>query len=163
VSKQFQRLLYLVAREFVDYLTGQDGDTWILTNAPPVRMDRAPGKAAYAWSKMGMSFVTLSLAEELGGYDVGCNSFWPVIAIDTRATRYFRLAAEDDWRAASVVSDTVLEILKRDAAEFTGEAVYDEVILREAGVEDFEPYNLTPGDPDPTSARMFDPAFERPE
>jgi citronellol/citronellal dehydrogenase len=154
---------YLVAREFIDHLTGLEKDAWILANAPPVRMDRAPGKAAYAWSKMGMSFVTLSLAQELGGYDVGCNSFWPVTAIDTRATRYFGLGDEDDWRTPSIVADAVLEILKRDPAEFTGEAVYDEDVLRAAGVEDFGPYNLTPGDPEPTSARLFDPDYERAE
>jgi len=152
---------YLVAHEFVDHLTGLDKDTWLLANAPPVRIDRAPGKAAYSWSKMGMSFVTLSMAEELAGYDVGCNSFWPVTAIDTRATRYFGLGSEDDWRTPSIVSDAVLEMLKRDPAEFTGEAVYDEEILREAGIEDFSPYNLTPGDPEPSSATMFDPEYER--
>jgi len=153
---------YLVSRSFIDHLKGVEEDAWILTNAPPVRMDRAPGKAAYAWSKMGMSFVTLSLASELGGYDVGCNSFWPATAIDTRATRYFGLGTEDDWRSPAVVSDTVLSILKRDPAEFTGEAVYDEELLSEEGVEDFSAYNLTEGDPEPMSARMFDPDYERP-
>jgi citronellol/citronellal dehydrogenase len=153
---------YLVSRAFLDHLTGVEADAWLLTNAPPVTMDRAPGKAAYAWSKMGMSFVTLSLAGEIGGEDVGCNSFWPVTAIDTRATRYFGLGTEDDWRTPQVVSDTVLEILKRDPAEFNGNAVYDEEVLREAGVEDFSTYNLTEGDPPPSSAWMFDPDYERP-
>jgi citronellol/citronellal dehydrogenase len=152
---------YLVARAFLDHLKEVD-DAWLLANAPPVELDRAPGKAAYSWSKLGMSFVTLSLADELGAHDVGCNSFWPVTAIDTRATRYFGLGTEDDWRSPDIVSDAVMEVLKRDPAEFTGEAVYDEEILREAGVEDFSAYNLTEGDPAPMSAQMFDPDFERP-
>ncbi|WP_255149251.1 SDR family oxidoreductase [Halorarius halobius] len=152
---------YLVARAFMDHLKEID-DAWLLTNAPPVAIDRAPGKAPYSWSKMGMSFITLSLAQELGGHDVGCNSFWPVTAIDTRATRYFGLGTEDDWRSPDIVSDAVLEILKRDPADYTGNAVYDEEILREAGVDDFAAYNLTEGDPSPMSARMFDPEFERP-
>jgi citronellol/citronellal dehydrogenase len=108
-----------------------------------------------------MSFVTLSLAEELAGEGVGCNTFWPVTTIDTRATRYFGLGTEDDWRTAEVVSDAVLEILARDPAACTGNSFYDEDLLREAGVADFSEYNLTEGDPAPMSARLFDPEFER--
>ncbi|MFC7058266.1 SDR family oxidoreductase [Halovenus salina] len=153
---------YLTARAFIDHLKEVD-DAWILANAPPVTVDRKPGSAPYTWSKLGMSFVTLSLADELDAYDIGCNSFWPVTAIDTRATRYFGLGTEDDWRTPDIVSDTVLEILSRDPAEFTGNAVYDEELLREAGVEDFSAYNLTPGDPAPMSAQMADPEYSRPE
>jgi citronellol/citronellal dehydrogenase len=153
---------YLVSRAFAGHLKGVE-DAWILTNAPRINVDRSPGQAPYAWSKMGMTFVTLSLAGELDGHDVGCNTFWPVTAIDTRATRYFGLGTEDDWRSPEIVSDTVLEILRHDPAEFTGNALYDEAFLREAGVEDFSAYNLTPGDPAPTSAGMFGPGYERPE
>ena len=154
---------YLTSRAFVDHLKEVEEDAWILANAPPVTVDRAPGEAPYAWSKMGMSFVTLSLATELGGHDIGCNSFWPVTAIDTRATRYFGMGTEDDWRSPDIVADTVLEILSRDPAEYTGNAVYDEDLLREVGVEDFSEYNLTEGDPAPMSAQRFDPSYERPE
>ena len=152
---------YLVSRAFMDHLKQTDEDAWILTNAPPVTVDRAPGEAPYAWSKMGMSFLTLSLATELSGHDIGCNSFWPVTAIDTRATRYFGLGTEDDWRSPDIVSDTVLEILSRDPASYTGNAVYDEELLAAAGVEDFSEYNLTEGNPAPMSAQMFDPDYER--
>ena len=151
---------HLVAHAFADHLAGLD-EAWLLTNAPPVTTDRSPGKAPYAWSKLGMSFVTLSLAEELASDDVGCNTFWPVTTIDTRATRYFGLGTEDDWRSPDIVSDAVLEILARDPAECTGESFYDEALLREAGVTDFSEYNLTEGDPAPMSARLFDPEFER--
>ncbi|MEZ3115261.1 SDR family oxidoreductase [Halobaculum sp. MBLA0147] len=153
---------YLVSRAFLPHLRERE-EAWLLTNAPPVTTDRAPGKAAYGWSKLGMSFVTLSLAGELAGESVGCNTFWPVTAIDTRATRYFGLGTEDDWRHPRIVADTVLEILSRDPDEFTGEAVYDEELLREAGVESFAPYNLTEGDPAPTSAQMFEADYSREE
>lgn len=154
---------YLVSRAFIDHLKGVEEDAWILTNAPPVELDRAPGSAAYSWSKMGMSFVTLSMAQELAADEIGCNTFWPVTAIDTRATRYFEMGTEDDWRTPDIVSDTVLEILARDPAAFTGNRVYDEDFLREAGVEDFSAYNLTEGDPEPTSAQLFDPDYSRPD
>ena len=153
---------YLTSRAFIDHLKDVD-DAWILTNAPKIKIDRSPGSAPYTWSKLGMSFVTLSLADELSGYDVGCNTFWPVTAIDTRATRHFGLGTEDDWRTPKIVSDTVLEILSRDPAEFTGNAVYDEELLREAGLADFSEYNLTEGDPAPMSAQMTDPEYARPD
>ena len=156
------RWTYLTSRAFIDHLKDVD-DAWILTNAPKIKIDRSPGSAPYTWSKLGMSFVTLSLADELGGYDVGCNTFWPVTAIDTRATRHFGLGTEDDWRTPKIVSDTVLEILSRDPAAFTGHAVYDEELLREAGLADFSEYNLTEGDPAPMSAQMTDPEYARPE
>ncbi|MEZ3163176.1 NAD(P)-dependent oxidoreductase [Halorubrum sp. RMP-47] len=151
---------HLVAHAFADHLVDQD-EAWLLSNSPPIVTDRSPGKAPYAWSKLGMSFITLSLAEELASDDVGCNTFWPVTTIDTRATRYFGLGTEDDWRTPEVVSDAVLEILARDPAECTGNSFYDEYLLREAGVTDFSAYNVTEGDPAPMSARLFAPKFER--
>ena len=151
---------YLTSRAFVPHLR-EIGGGRILTNAPPVTIDRGPGKAAYAWSKLGMTFVTLSLAGELEADGIAANAFWPVTAIDTRATRYFGMGTEDDWRSPAIVADTVLELLDRDP-EYTGNAVYDEEVLREAGVDDFTEYNLTEGDPAPLSARMFDPDYERP-
>ncbi|MFO8114343.1 MAG: SDR family oxidoreductase [Halorubrum sp.] len=151
---------HLVAHAFAEHLAGLDG-AWLLSNSPPVVTDRSPGMAPYAWSKLGMSYITLSLAEELAGDDVGCNTFWPVTTVDTRATRYFGLGTEDDWRTPAVVSDAVLEILARDPSECTGESFYDEALLREAGVTDFSEYNLTDGDPAPMSARLFEPEFER--
>jgi NAD(P)-dependent dehydrogenase (short-subunit alcohol dehydrogenase family) len=152
---------YLVSRAFLPHLR-EIGGGHVLTNAPPIRMDRAPGKAAYAWSKLGMTFVTLSLAGELDDDPIAANAFWPVTLIETRATRYFGMGTEDDWRTPAVVADTVLELLARDPTAFSGHAVYDEDVLRAAGVEEFGEYNVTPGDPEPKAARMFDPEYERP-
>ena len=146
---------YLTSRAFIPHLR-EIGGGHVLTNAPPVSVDRSPGQIAYAWSKMGMTFVTLSLAGELEDDGIAANAFWPVTAIETRATRYFGMGTEDDWRSPEIVADAVLELLDRDPADFTGQAVYDEDVLREAGVSDFSEYNLTEGDPAPTSARMFE-------
>lgn len=153
---------YLTSRAFIPHLKDLD-EGWILTNAPPIKTDRAPGSGPYTWSKLGMTFVTLSMSGILSNHDIGCNAFWPVTAIDTRATRHFGLGTEDDWRTPDIVSDTVLEILRRDPGEFTGNAIYDEDFLREAGLEDFSEYNLTPGDPAPMSAQMSNPDYSRPE
>lgn len=153
---------YLTSRTFIPHLKDIGGGH-ILTNAPPVKIDRAPGAAAYMWSKLGMTFVTLSLAGELADDGISANSFWPVTIIDTRASRYFGMGSEDDWRSPDIVSDAVLELLKRDPDEFTGNAVLDEEVLREAGIKDFSQYNLTEGDPRPMSAQMVDLEYKRPE
>jgi Dehydrogenases with different specificities (related to short-chain alcohol dehydrogenases) len=130
---------YVVSRAFLPHLKDLD-EGWILSNSPPVKIDRAPGQAPYAWSKMGMTFITLSLDGELTGHDIGCNSIWPVTAIDTRATRYFGLGTEEDWRTPEITSDAFLEVLNRDPAECSGNSFYDEGVLRGAGVEDFSQY-----------------------
>lgn len=152
---------YLTSRAFVPHLK-ETGGGHILTSAPPICMDRAPRKAAYAWSKMGMTFITFSLAEELDDHGIAANAYWPVTIIATRASRYFEIGSEDDWRTPKILSDTVLELLRRDPEEFSGHAGYDEEILREAGVDDFSEYNVTDGDPEPESAWTFDPEYERP-
>lgn len=152
---------YLTSRAFIPHLR-EIGGGHILTNAPPITQDRSPGSAAYSWSKLGMSFVTLSLADELAADGIAANTVWPVTAIDTRATRYFGMGTEEDWRSPEIVSDAVLEIVRRDPDQFTGNTLYDEDLLRDAGVEDFAQYNLTEGDPAPMSAQMFDPGYERP-
>jgi len=151
---------YATSRAFIPHLR-EIGGGHILTNAPPVQMDRAAGKAAYGWSKMGMSFVTLSLADELTDAPIAANTFWPVTLIDTRATRYFGLGEEDDWRHPKILSDTVLELLERDPESFSGHSVYDEEILQEAGIASFSEYNVTEGNPEPKCAWMFDPEYER--
>ncbi len=151
---------YVMSRAALPHLKESGG--WIVTNAPPVTVDRAPGKAAYAYSKLGMSFLTLSLAEELADTEVAASTVWPVTAIETRATRYFGLGTEADWRTPQVYCDAVLELLTRERETVTGESFYDEELLREAGVEDFSRYAVVEGAaPGPTSAAMFDPEFRQ--
>lgn len=134
----------------------------VIMMSPPVEMDAAAGKAPYALSKHGMTFVAKSLAAEES--TVGVNALWPVTAIESEATRHFNMGTPEDWRTPAVVCDATLEILTRDPTECTGNAFYDEEVLAEAGVEDFSEYAVVEGsDPGPTSAQLFDPDFERPD
>jgi citronellol/citronellal dehydrogenase len=134
----------------------------VLAFSPPVTDPSRPGMAAYAVSKYGMTVVMQSIAAEFAG-DVAANSLWPVAAVESEATRHFGLGSEEDWRTPQVVCDAVSEILGRDPETCTGNAFYDEAVLREAGVDDFSQYSVVEGaDPGPTSARLFDPDFERP-
>ncbi|MFB6154322.1 MAG: SDR family oxidoreductase [Haloferacaceae archaeon] len=154
---------YVTTRACLPYMREQEYGH-VVTMSPPLGMREAPGKAPYAYSKLGMTFLANSLAAELSGEPVGVNSLWPVAAIETEATRHFEMGRPEDWRTPEIVCDAVSEILSRDPAEFSGNELYDEDLLREAGVEDFSQYAVVEGsDPGPSSARLFDPDYERPE
>ncbi len=108
-----------------------------------------------------MTFVTFSLVAELEPNGMAANTFWLVTAYRHAYDAVLRDGTEDDWPSPEIVADAVCALLDRDPEDFTGNTVYDEEILREAGVEDFSEYNVTDGDPMPLSAQMFDPEFER--
>lgn len=133
----------------------------ILMASPPIAIDRAPGKAAYALSKLGMTFIAQSLAEEVREHNIGVNAFWPVSAIETQATIHFNLGTEEMWRKPQILSDMVLSIVTREPKDCTGNALYDEDVLREEGVEDLSKYNVVEAsEPPPLSAMMFDPDYQ---
>jgi citronellol/citronellal dehydrogenase len=152
---------YVTTRAALPYLREDGGH--VVTMSPPQRLDAAPGKAPYALSKLGMTFLARSLAAELDDEPVGVNALWPVTAIDSEATRHFGMGTEEDWRTPEVVCDALVELVTR-GPDYSGNAVYDEELLREAGVEEFSRYAVVDGtDPGPMSARLFDPEYERPE
>jgi citronellol/citronellal dehydrogenase len=153
---------YVTTRAALPHLL--DGE-WghVVMMSPPLGMTAAPGKAPYAYSKLGMTFLARSLAAEYETDPIGFNALWPVTAIESEATRHFGMGAPEDWRTPEVVCDAVLELLSRDPSDCSGNAFYDEELLREAGVTDFSRYSVVEGaDPGPVSARLFDPEFERP-
>jgi citronellol/citronellal dehydrogenase len=133
------------------------GGGHILMASPPVASDSSPGKTAYGLSKIGMTYIAKSLAKELHDDNIAANAFWPLTAIDTRATRYFNLGTEEMWRKPAILCDMVEEIVQTDPSELSGEALLAEPFLRERGYDDFEQYNVVEGsDPPPLSAQMFD-------
>ncbi len=138
----------------------RDGGGRVVTNAPPLEVDRVPGMAPYAFSKMGMAFMTLSLSGEEA--DIAASTLWPVTAIETRATRYFGMGSEEDWRSPQVYCDATSVLLDRDPGEVDGHSFYDEELLATVGVEDFDRYALVEGsNPPPSSAEMFGVEFDR--
>ncbi len=128
----------------------------ILMASPPIATNKTPGKTAYGLSKLGMTFIAQSLAEEVDRDNIGVNAFWPVTAIETRATRYFNMGTEEMWRTPQILCDTVREIVRKEPGSFSGNAVLDEPFLRDHGVDDFEQYNVVEGsEPPPLSAQLF--------
>lgn len=134
----------------------------ILMASPPIKIDRAPGQTAYALSKLGMTFIAQSLAEEVRDSNIGVNAFWPKTAIESQATRHFKMGSEKTWRTPEILCDTVMEIVTSEPKSLTGNAFYDEDLLRERGVTDFSKYSVVPGtNPPPHSAALFDPAYRK--
>lgn len=133
----------------------------ILMASPPFKLDKAPGKTAYALSKLGMTFVAQSLAEEVRQHNIGVNAFWPVTAIESQATRHFKMGTEETWRTPEILCDTVLAIVTKEPSTCTGNAFYDEEVLRNEGITDFSKYSVVEGaEPPPFSAMLFDPDYQ---
>ena len=121
----------------------------VLTLAPPPTLEPrwwAP-HAAYTLAKMGMSFVTLGLAAEFAAQGVAINALWPRTIIATDALNMIPGIDAARCRKPAIVADAAHAILVRPARDRTGVFLIDEEVLLEAGVEDFEPYAVEPGQP----------------
>jgi len=119
----------------------------ILTLAPPPTLNPrwwAP-HVGYTLAKMGMSFVTLGLAGELGPQGIGVSALWPRTVIATDALNMIPGVDMNACRKPEIVADAAHAVLCRPARENNGRFYLDEDVLREAGVSDFEPYAVQPG------------------
>ena len=120
----------------------------ILNLAPPPSLDpRWWGPHfAYTYSKMGMSFCVLGMAEEFRERGVAVNALWPKTAIATAAVQNLLggEAAMRRTRRPEIVADAAHWILTRDAREQTGTFFIDEDVLAASGVDDFSSYAIDP-------------------
>ena len=122
----------------------------MLTLSPPLSTDPRwlRGHAAYTISKMGMSMITLGVAEDEREHGVGANCLWPRTLIATAAVQ--NLLGGDKAMAMSrtpeIVADAARVILERDPREATGNAYIDDEVLAAAGVTDLERYRAADGD-----------------
>jgi citronellol/citronellal dehydrogenase len=130
----------------------------IITMSPPLDLRVLPGHVAYFVSKFGMTLLTFGLAEEMRPHHVAVNSLWPVTVIESQASINWGLGRRTDWRTPDILVDCVLRIVRKNPAEFTGQALLDEDFLRSEGVDDFAPYACEPG---ATPARL--PWFHEPK
>lgn len=140
---------FLTSKICIPHLQKSDNGH-ILNLAPPLDMEAkwfAP-HVAYTIAKMGMSLCTLGMSKELAGDAIAVNSLWPLTAIDTAAVR--NVLGGDSMskgsRTVAIMADAAYEILTRPSSECTGNFFIDEVLLREAGVTDFDQYAVAPGE-----------------
>lgn len=117
----------------------------ILTLAPPINLDPkwwAP-HTGYTLAKMGMSFVTLGLAEEFKG-KVAVNALWPRTVIATDAINMIPGVELSKCRTPEILSDAAHAVLVTPHTELSGRFILDEDFLRERGISDFGRYAVDP-------------------
>ncbi|KAJ1735346.1 hypothetical protein LPJ61_000594 [Coemansia biformis] len=139
---------WMVSKFALEHLR-QAANPHILNISPPLAMEErwfAPFPA-YAMAKYSMSLCVLGLAGELRPLGVAVNALWPLTLIETAALRIADAGGESRRRTRSpaIVADAAHHILSRPAAQFTGNFCLDELVLRRAGVADFDRYCTTPG------------------
>jgi citronellol/citronellal dehydrogenase len=117
----------------------------LINLSPPLDLAIVPGRVAYAISKLGMTLLTLGLAEEVREHNIAVNSLWPVTIIESQASINHALGRPEMWRKPDILVDCVLHIVQKEPAELTGQALLDEDFLRAEGVTDFSGYACVPG------------------
>ena len=117
----------------------------IINMSPPMDLALVPGRIAYALSKLGMTMLSLGLAEELRGDNIAVNSLWPVTIIESQASINHQLGTPAMWRKPDILVDCVLRIVNKEPAKLTGQTLLDEDFLRSEGVTDFSKYACVPG------------------
>ncbi len=119
----------------------------VLTLSPPLSMKAKWFKnhVAYTMAKFTMSMCVLGHSAEFEGR-IAFNALWPRTTIATAAIK--NLLGGDEImqrsRKPEIMGDAAHAILTRKATECTGNFFVDEEVLREAGVDDFEPYKVDP-------------------
>ena len=138
------RAAFLCCRAVLPAMIRQGGGH-IINMSPPFDPSILPGRVAYGISKLGMTLLTLGLAEEVRQHNVAVNSLWPVTIIESQASINHGLGTPEMWRKADILTDCVLRLAQKEPSEVTGQALLDEDFLRAEGVTDFSVYACVPG------------------
>jgi citronellol/citronellal dehydrogenase len=117
----------------------------IINMSPPIDFSVLAGRVGYMISKFGMTMLAMGLAEELKEHGVAVNALWPRTIIESQATINFGLGDRSQWRKAEIMADATFELVRHRPARYTGQALLDEQVLRDAGVTDFSSYACVPG------------------
>src|SRR4051812_31582325 len=145
------RAAFLCCRAVLPALIRQGGGH-IVNMSPPMDLSILPGRVAYGISKLGMTLLTLGLAQEVKRHNVAVNSLWPVTVIESQASINPRPGPPATWRKPDILVDCVLRLARKAPAEVTGQALLDEDFLRAEGVTDFDGYACVPGSRPPRLA-----------
>jgi citronellol/citronellal dehydrogenase len=124
----------------------------ILSLSPPLNLSPKwlGAHTGYTLAKYGMTMATLGLAAEFAKDGIAANTLWPATTIATAAVK-FALGGDAMMkvsRTPEVYADAAYEVFLKPAAEYTGQTLIVEDVLRESGVTDFSGYAATPGTPD---------------
>jgi len=119
----------------------------VLTLSPPLNLQPhwfGP-HVAYTMAKYGMSLCVLGHSEEFRSYGIGVNALWPRTVILTAALQMIPGVVREKCRRPEIVADAAHAVLVSDPKTITGKFLFDEDVLREAGVSDFDRYSVVPG------------------
>jgi citronellol/citronellal dehydrogenase len=140
---------YLLTRAAIPHLR-ESSHAHVLTLSPPLSTDPRwlRGHAAYTVSKMGMTMLTLGVAEDEREHGIGANCLWPRTLIATAAVQNLLGGDEAMARARTpeIVADAARVILERDPRDATGNAYMDDEVLAEAGITALERYRAAEGE-----------------
>lgn len=145
MSQVNSRGSFLCAQKALPYLL-KSANPHILTLAPPPNLDPKwwGPHTGYTLAKMGMSLVTLGLAEEFKGR-VAVNALWPKTVIATDAINMIPGVDISACRKPDIVADAAVVILQQPFTAASGRFYIDEDVLAEAGIRDFDAYAVKPG------------------
>lgn len=139
---------FLVSRACIPFLK-KGTNPHILNFSPPVNLDAKwfTNHSAYTMSKYNMSMIAIGLSGELKKYGVAANTLWPRTTIATAAIQ--NLPGGEMLmkmsRKPEIMADAAFFILKKPAAECTGNSFIDEDVLAEQGITDLSAYSVIPG------------------
>lgn len=121
----------------------------ILTLSPPINLDPKwlSGYIGYTISKYSMSLLAMGWAAELKSAGIASNALWPCTTIDTAAVRNLLggEALAKMSRTPDIIADAAFYILRRPAAQCSGNTFTDETVLAEEGITDLTKYAVVPG------------------
>jgi len=116
----------------------------VVTIAPPLNMNPywLGIHPSYTLSKYGMTLLSLGWAAEYADAGIAFSCLWPETYIATSAVANSPGADEliGKSRSPQIMADAAVEILRRPAAEVTGQCFIDADVLAQAGVTDFSGY-----------------------
>jgi citronellol/citronellal dehydrogenase len=138
------RAAFCASRAVLPHMMKQGGGH-IINFSPPIDYQALPGRIAYCVSKFGMTLLSMGLAQEAQPHNIAVTSLWPATIIESQASINWKLGDRSLWRKPQIITDCVLRIVTRPAAELSGQALIDEDFLRSQGVTDFSQYACVPG------------------
>ncbi|KAJ1833667.1 hypothetical protein LPJ70_006408, partial [Coemansia sp. RSA 2708] len=140
---------FLAVKYALPYLQ-QSANAHILTMCPMPQLDERwfGNNLAYTMSKFSMGLMAFGLAAEQRPHGIASNALWPFTTIDTDGlAESGNPQFQARPRKPAILADAALWILTQDSSSFSGNFCIDEIVLRKAGVSDFEQYNAVPGTP----------------
>ncbi len=139
---------FLVVKHCLPYLR-KGKNPHILTLSPPVNMHPKwlGGHIAYTITKYSMSMLALGWAAEFKEAGIASNALWPQTTIDTAAVRNLLggEALAKMSRTPDIIADAVYYILRKPAAQCSGNTFIDEEVMAAEGITDLDKYSVVPG------------------